>query len=220
MQVGLIVIATNKYIDFAPALLETVEKNFLKGHNVEVFLFTNQPFSGNVTIIPTEHREWPWMTLGRYHLIQQLRDYPKKDYYYYIDVDMLVLGEVGEEIFGERVAAIHGKFKKKPGNYDRNPNSLAYISEEEIPRNVIAPYYCGGFQGGSKYLDDAKELARRIDKDWSNNVIAEWHDESHWNRYLLDCPATVVLPSTYCNSKHDEKAKIAVVKKDENLLRD
>lgn len=219
MQIGLIVIATNKYIDFAPALLETVEKNFLKNHNVEVFLFTNQPFTGNVTVIPTEHREWPWMTLGRYHLIQQLNNYPKKDYYYYIDVDMLVLGEVGDEILGDRVATIHGKFKKRAGNYDRNPKSLAYISEDEIPKNVIAPYYCGGFQGGKFFLKDAKELSKRIDIDWSNNVIAEWHDESHWNRYLLDCPATVVLPSTYCNLKHDNKAKIAVVKKDAASLR-
>jgi histo-blood group ABO system transferase len=219
MQIGLIIIATNKYIDFAPALLETVEKNFLKNHNVEVFLFTNQHFTGNVTIIPTEHREWPWMTLGRYHLIQQLNNYPKKEYYYYIDVDMLVLGEVGEEIFGERVATIHGKFKKRAGNYDRNPKSLAYISEEEIPKNVIAPYYCGGFQGGSKYLEDAEELAKRIDIDFKNGVIAEWHDESHWNRYLLDFAPDVVLPSIYCNLKHDEKAKIAVVKKDAADLR-
>jgi histo-blood group ABO system transferase len=219
MQIGLIVIATNKYIDFLRPLLDSVNQNFLVNHDVEIFLFTNQSFDGNVTIIPTEHKPWPWMTLGRYHLIQQLRDYPKKDYYYYIDVDMLVLGKVEDEIFGKRVATIHGKFKKRPGNYDRNPKSLAYISEDEIPLGSIAPYYCGGFQGGSDYLDDARELAKRIDADWANGVIAEWHDESHWNRYLLDNLPDVVLPSTYCNLKHDENAKIAVVKKDISEVR-
>ena len=214
MRIGLIVIATNKYISFFPELLKSVQKNFLRHHDVEIFLFTNHLNVQGATVIPTEHREWPWMTLGRYHLIQKLNDYPKKDYYYYIDVDMLVLGEVGEEIFGNRVATIHGKFKKRAGNYDRNPSSLAYISEQEIPKNIIAPYYCGGFQGGRNYLEDSKELARRIDIDWSNNIVAEWHDESHWNRYLLDFPADKVLPSTYCNLKHDKNAKIAIVKKD------
>jgi histo-blood group ABO system transferase len=219
MQIGLLVIATNKYIEFLPNLLDSVNRNFLKNHSVEIFLFTNHSNIDGVTVIPTEHKQWPWMTLGRYHLFQKLRDYPKKDYYYYIDVDMLVLGEVGEEIFGGRVATIHGKFKKRAGNYDRNPKSLAYISEEEIPRDVIAPYYCGGFQGGSKFLDDADVLANRIDIDFKNGVIAAWHDESHWNRYLLDCSPDVVLPSIYCNLKHDEKAKIAVVKKDATEFR-
>jgi histo-blood group ABO system transferase len=219
MQIGLLVIATNKYIEFLPNLLKGVKKNFLKKHDIEVFLFTNHPNVKDVTVIQTEHKPWPWMTLGRYHLFQKLKEYSKKDYYYYIDVDMLILGEVGEEIFGERVATIHGKFKKRPGNYDRNSKSLAYISEEEISKNVIAPYFCGGFQGGSKYLDDSAELARRIDIDWSNGVIAEWHDESHWNRYLLDNPPTVVLPHTYCSTKQNENSKISIVKKNEKELR-
>jgi histo-blood group ABO system transferase len=219
MRIGLIVIATNKYINFFSDLLKTIRKNFLIDHEVEIFLFTNHDNIEGATVIPTEHKPWPWMTLGRYHLIQKLNDYPEKDYYFYIDVDMLVLGKVGNEIFGDRVATIHGKFKKRPGNYDRNPKSLAYISEHEIPRNVIAPYYCGGFQGGKLYLKDAAELARRIDTDHTNGVTAEWHDESHWNRYLLDYPPTLVLPSTYCNLKHDENAKIAVVKKDASDLR-
>ena len=218
MNVGLIVIATNKYISFVPQLLESVSKYFLKNHTVETFLFTNQFFDGNVTVIPTEHRLWPWMTLGRYHLIKQLKNYSKKDYYYYIDADMIFLDYVNEEIFGDRVAAIHGKFKKKPGNYDRNPQSLAYISEKEIPKNTLAPYYCGGFQGGKYYLDDCEELARRIDIDESNNVTALWHDESHWNRFLLDYPPTVVLSDEYCSQK-EKNAKILIVKKDLELVR-
>jgi histo-blood group ABO system transferase len=218
MNVGLIIIATQKYIEFVPRLLESIEKFFLKGHDVEIFLFTDCQFSGNVTIIPTQHKPWPWMTLGRYHLIQQLKNYPQKDFYYYIDADMALLDSVGDEIFGERVAAIHGKFKKKPGNYDRNPQSLAYISEQEISKNALAPYYCGGFQGGSNYLDDAAELARRIDIDDKNSVMAAWHDESHWNRYLLDVPPTIVLSDAYCSQK-EKNAKILIVKKNVDEVR-
>jgi histo-blood group ABO system transferase len=213
MNIGLIVIATNKYIEFVPQLVASVEKNFLKNHNVEIFLFTNQPFKGDVTVIPTEHRPWPWMTLGRYHLIQTLKEYPKKDYYYYIDADMLVIDTVGDEILGNRVAAIHGKFKKKPGNFDRNPLSLAYV-----PPEITNPYFCGGFQGGGNYLNDAKELAKRIDADYNNRIIALWHDESHWNRYCLDNPPDVILSHQYCSQK-EKDAKILIVKKDALSIR-
>jgi histo-blood group ABO system transferase len=212
-SIGLIVIATNKYIEFVPQLIASVEKNFLNNHNVEIFLFTNQKFEGNVTVIPTEHRPWPWMTLGRYHLIQTLKRYPKKDYYYYIDADMLVIDTVGDEIFGNRVAAIHGKFKKKPGNFDRNPKSLAYVSP-----TITNPYFCGGFQGGSDYLEDAEQLATRIDLDYKNGIIAAWHDESHWNRYCLDNPPDIVLSHVYCSQK-EKDAKILIVKKDTSTIR-
>jgi len=208
INIGLIVIATNKYIEFVPQLIASVEKNFLKNHNVEIFLFTNQEFEGNVTVIPTEHRLWPWMTLGRYHLIQTLKNYPKKDYYFYIDADMLVIDTVGEEIFGNRVAAVHGKFKKKPGNFDRNPLSLAYV-----PLEITNPYFCGGFQGGSNYLEDSEKLAKRIDIDYTNGIIALWHDESHWNRYCLDNPPDIILSHQYCSQK-EKDAKILIVKKD------
>jgi histo-blood group ABO system transferase len=213
MNIGLIIVATNKYIEFVPQLIASVKRNFLTNHNVEIFLFTNQKFEGNVTVISTEHREWPWMTLGRYHLIQTLKDYPKKDYYYYIDADMLVTDTVGDEILGNRVVAIHGKFKKKPGNFDRNLKSLAYVSPK-----ITNPYFCGGFQGGKLYLEDAEELAKRIDIDYNNDIIALWHDESHWNRYCLDYPPDVVLSHHYCSQK-EKDAKILIVKKDTKLVR-
>jgi histo-blood group ABO system transferase len=212
MNIGVIIIATNKYIEFVQPLLDSMKKYFLRKHNVEIFLFTDGNMSG-VTLIPTEHQPWPWMTLGRYHLITQLNQYPKKDYYYYIDADMLITDFVDEEIFGKRVCAIHGKFKKKPGNFDRNPLSCAYV-----PEHIVTPYFCGGFQGGSNYLKDAEGLAHKIDTDEKNGVMAAWHDESHWNRFLLDNPPDVILPYHYCSQK-EKDAKILIVKKDISAVR-
>jgi histo-blood group ABO system transferase len=153
------------------------------------------------------------MTLGRYHLIKKLKNYPKKDYYYYIDADMLVTDTIGDEIFGNRVAAIHGKFKKKPGNFDRNPKSLAFVPDE-----ITRPYFCGGFQGGKNYVDDAEILADRIDTDFKNGIIALWHDESHWNRYCLDFPPDTILSHRYCSQKGKD-AKILIVKKNKAEVR-
>ena len=42
----------------------------------------------------------------------------------------------------------------------------------------------------------------RIDKDLQNNIIADWHDESHLNRYLIDFPPSAILGTEYC---YDDK---------------
>jgi histo-blood group ABO system transferase len=41
-------------------------------------------------------------------------------------------------------------------------------------------------------------MREAIDDDLRRGVVAAWHDESHWNRYLVDHPADVVLPPEYC----------------------
>ena len=40
-RIALMLIATNKYIDFVKPLLESVDKWFLTDHKVDVYLFTN-----------------------------------------------------------------------------------------------------------------------------------------------------------------------------------
>lgn len=193
MKIGLIIIATQKYTSFLPNLLGDVKKHFLKNHDVEVFVFSDQEIS-NVTWIKCEHKPWPWMTLGRYSLFSDL---PKKDYYYYIDADMRIMNDIGDEIITDRLATEHFGFKGGKGTHETNPRSLAYIDEKE---DYV---YCwGAFQGGAKFLEDAKQLNSFIMKDFENNIIAKWHDESHWNRYLINNPPTVRLPYTYsCNQK-------------------
>ena len=44
----------------------------------------------------------------------------------------------------------------------------------------------------------AEVIAERVTKDLEKGVIAEWHDESHLNRYLIDNPADVTLSPNYC----------------------
>jgi histo-blood group ABO system transferase len=209
MNIGLIIIATNKYRQFLPDLLNDVNKYFLVGHNIEIFVYSDQQVN-NVTWIQCEHKPWPWMTLGRYALFSNL---PKKDFYFYIDADMRILNPIGDEILTHRLAAEHFGFKGKKGTHEDNPNSLAYISPEED-----YTYCWGAFQGGASYLEDAKILNERIMQDYENGIIAKWHDESHWNKFLIDYPPTVRLPYKYsCNTKrYDSNAKLFVRPKDDS----
>ena len=61
-------------------------------------------------------------------------------------------------------------------------------------------YYAGGFNGGKPkhFLKMSKTIVNNIEKDFENNLIAVWHDESHMNRYLLNNPPTVELTPSYC----------------------
>tara|TARA_R110002051_G_scaffold317859_1_gene399512 strand:+ start:1899 stop:2783 length:885 start_codon:yes stop_codon:yes gene_type:complete len=85
------------------------------------------------------------------------------------------------------------EFKKSC--FEPNLKSLAYIPPEKQTK-----YWCGAIQGGSseKYLEVIKILDRNIDEDLGQNIVAVYHDETHWNRYLLQNPPDITLPFWYC----------------------
>lgn len=200
MNVGLLIICTNKYIRFLTPLIESADKFFLKNQSVTYFIFTDKEVeletNRNLVVIPTEHKEWPWMTLGRYKLFSDNSDkLSEMDYLFYCDVDMLFVDVVGNEILGERVGTIHPGFLGGRGTPETNPKSLACVFLYER-----ISYFAGGFNGGSskEYLLMSKRLSKNIELDYQNGIIAIWHDESHLNRYFINNKPTVILEPSYC----------------------
>jgi hypothetical protein len=205
MKIGLLIIATNKYTQFLQPLIEGADNFFLKDHEVNYFVFTNQELnissSRNIVKVHTEHKEWPWMTLGRYRIFTDSRDIlSEMDYLFYCDADMKFVGYAGNEILGTRVGTIHPGFFHNPHlsnvALEKRPESLAYL-----PPNTIRHYYAGGFNGGTseEFLKMSNIIANNIDIDLNNhNIIAEWHDESHMNKYFFENRPTLELPSSYC----------------------
>jgi histo-blood group ABO system transferase len=218
-KVGLLIIATNKYIQFLKLLIESADKYFLPNQDVTYFIFTNQSFQSEtareVIRVETEHRDWPWMTLGRYKIFSDNSEmFPKMDYLYYCDADMRFEGEVGDEILGNLVATQHHGYYMQRGTPETNPISLACVhSNEEMQ------YFAGGFNGGTsvEYLKMSKKISNNIDIDYSNGIIAIWHDESHMNRYFIDNKPTKILNPSYCfyeqsNDKRFQRKLIALQK--------
>lgn len=200
-NIGLLIIATNKYIDFLEPLLKSTDQFFLKNQNVTYFIFTNKDISflkneRNIVKVEVEHKNWPWMTLGRYKIFCDNKDLlSKMDYLYYCDVDMKFVDEVSDEILHERVATQHPCWYETRGTPENNPNSLACVHPHENMQ-----YFAGGFNGGTseEFLKMSNILSNNIDIDYKNNVVAIWHDESHLNRYFIDNSPTKILSPSYC----------------------
>lgn len=149
---------------------------------------------------------FPYATLYRYKIFLRYSEYLKKfSHLYYMDVDMGIVDEIGDEFLVDGLLAV-----QHPGTYttnrwgspNTNPKSTAYIPQEFQKR-----YFCGGVQGGSvhKYLEACKTLAENISTDEKNNVMAEWHDETHWNKYVNEHPKIVTeLSPSYCMPESEE----------------
>jgi histo-blood group ABO system transferase len=200
MNIALCLIATGKYYSFLAPCIASVRRHFCLGDAVQIHAFSEEEFQGpGITWWKAPHRPWPGPTLYRYHTMLTARaELLKADYVFYLDVDSVFAAAVGSEICGELTATLHPGFSGKPRSsytYENRPESQAGVLPHEGTH-----YYCGAFQGGraANWIAAMEEMASRIDEDAQRGITALWHDESHWNRYLIDHPPEVILPPTYC----------------------
>ena len=204
MKVGLLIIATNKYTQFLTPLVKSADEHFLPNQEVTYFIFTNKEIvletSRNYKVIYVEHKEWPWMTLGRYKIFSDNSEIlSSMDYLYYCDADMRFESLVGNEILDDLVATQHHGYYNMRGTPETNPLSTACVYPNEGMQ-----YFAGGFNGGTsyEYLKMSKHISRNIETDLSRGIIAIWHDESHLNRYMIDNKPTKILNPSYCFYEH------------------
>jgi len=208
MNIGILTIATGKYKKFIVPLYKSIIQNFLKNRSKTFILFTDNPeeiekdvkdLGVKFMIFQIERKGFPGDTLLRYHHFsgakQSLKDLGLAcpQVLYYFDADMIVENEVGDEVLptGKKtlVVTAHPGYYARPGHNplgtpETNEKSTAYI-----PQNRWRPcYWAGGFNGGffDDFMSMSFEIASRIDKDLSNNIIAMWHDESHLNAYVSE----------------------------------
>lgn len=204
-EVALLIVATNKYVQFLEQLLDSADKFFLKECEVTFHVFTdrtldafdvvkNKRYFERVKIHKVEHKPFPFPTLHRFHFFQANRDYLQADHFFYVDVDARFCAPITDEILGERVGVQHCGYVGERGTYETNPNSLSYVAPNEGKT-----YFGGGFWGFSESefwwtVDNAVDM---IDADAQNGIVPVWHDESVLNRLMIDNPPDVVLSPSY-----------------------
>lgn len=203
MRIGLLLIATGRYDIFLQPLIDSVDKYFFRHDSITIYLFTDKlpklMYSDRISIdlIHTPHKPFPYSTLYRYKYFTQAAEKIDCDSLFYSDVDMKFVGEVGREILGDIVCVQHpGFYKGGWGSEGCSKMSLAYL-----PPEMRNGYKAGGFQGGKtdRYLEASEVIASRIKLDEEIGVMAQWHDETHWNWFLqMKAKNIKVLDPSYC----------------------
>ncbi len=178
------------YERYAAALFESAEGLFTPTESVEHLTLPARP-------------GWPDATLYRYHVILEQQDHLDHDYLFLVDADMRFEAAVGPEILSPLTATRHPGFvtaERRELPYERRPRSAACV-----PTNRGSVYYAGGFVGGRRdlFLELARTIAVAIDRDDEAELVAQWHDESHLNRALIDSPPFLSLTPSYCYPDDD-----------------
>jgi histo-blood group ABO system transferase len=225
-KIALCVFATGKYMEFLDGLVKSVRKHFNPSMPVDIVTFTDTkpaPELSNIAFkIP--HLKWPYGTLLRYRFIRDATDVLSNySYVYMCDADMRFVDNVGQEVVGKLVGAVHRGHMNKSAN--DLPNTSNKKSTAYITKRIRPVYYAGGFQGGAgnKYLAACTAMANNIARDEQHGIMADWHDESHWNAYLARHITTVDLGPPYCWGEPDgcpPGTKILALAKNHDEYRD
>jgi hypothetical protein len=199
---GVIVIATGNYINFLPNFIKSCRLNLNYPGDVNFYIFTDKNnlnnFGGeSMKFFEYNFLEWPMPTLMRYEgILSQKEILSQENHLIYIDVDMKVNSSCSELFNYELFAVRHPRHKiSKKNPFERNLNSMAYIDDRRY-----STYVCGGVQGGKSetYLKAIQNVNVKIHEDLKNSLIAKWHDESYWNKYVYENVGIKIFPSEYC----------------------
>ena len=205
-MIGILYICTGKYDIFWKDFYLSAERFFLPGQEKRYFVFTDAAeiyaeSDIKVKKLYQAQQKWPYSTLLRYEMFAAIKsDLKKFDYIFFLNANILFLEKVFEQILpglenDGLVAVNHPYFWNQPADklsYERDMRSCAAVKFGDGKH-----YFLGGINGGESgaYLKLIETLKRNISKDLKNGIIALWHDESHFNHYLIDKNPMVLNPS-------------------------
>ncbi|MFA7314322.1 MAG: family 6 glucosyltransferase [Candidatus Magasanikbacteria bacterium] len=196
MKIGILYICTGKYNLFWKDFYLSCEKYFISDAEKHYFVFTDsesiefESENSRIHRVPQENLGWPGNTLRRYEMFLKLKETLKSfDFLFFFNANLQFLEKIIADEFvpvGQEklVACLH------PGYYDKKVDSFTYErnsrSSAFIPKGQGAYYFAGGINGGRSkdFIESMEVMSNNIKKDFSNNITAVWHDESHWNCYL------------------------------------
>ena len=198
MKVIICFIGTGKYLNFLPQYYENISKYFLPNCKKTFLVFTDGEgdFPEDVITYQHEHFEWPYITLKRFEIIKRAqKEIEQNDWFVFIDADALVVDSITEEEFFDNTKSYFGvhhpcHFLKMPphdkpfGAFETNKNSTASVNKDDD----LSVYFQGCLWGGKvpNIITLIEELDNRINIDLKNDIIAEWHDESHLNKFFIE----------------------------------
>jgi len=197
-KIGILYICTGEYSIFWHNFYESTNQYLLTSYQKHFFVFTDDisiKSNKNVTIIYKQCKGFPLDSLYRYQYFLENKELLlQQDYIFFFNANIQFIQEVGSEILPNiqthngLVAVLHAGYVNKNSfffPFERNINSKAYIP---FKINRHYKYYLGGINGGSstEFLKLAESINNWIISDSKNGIVAVFHDESHFNKYIQD----------------------------------
>ncbi len=240
-RIGIFLIATGNYIQYFENLLKSIEEHFLLDYPKVYIISTDQiEYAENICnkynvkykIDFIYKKGFPLDTLYRYKYLLNhgIEIELLCDVIYYLDIDMKILENIGNEILptpnNPYIGTKHPGFaysSNKNGSPETRKEITAYIDQSEYKECYIA----GGFNGGYTYYfrKMAETIHNRITIDKSKDLIAIWHDESQLNKFFIDnYEKFKILSPDYCYPENYHEnipgtPKILALDKDHHKVR-
>lgn len=222
-RVAVLIAATQRYTALVPPIMASIDRFFLKDCAVEVIVLTDLPERVPARTLLIEHRPWPWVAMHKFHFIcQYAAQLAEFDYVFMCDADMRVVAPVGREILGDLVGTQHAYLYDRPPQeftYERDPESTAYIAPGEGRVYLQTAFFGGRYEPLLAMATDRRDA---IEADYAKGLVAVWHDESHFNRYVYDHPSTLILSPSYVYPEGKDmpfEPKILALDKDHAVIR-
>ncbi|XP_034729555.1 N-acetyllactosaminide alpha-1,3-galactosyltransferase-like [Etheostoma cragini] len=204
--VALTVFAVGRYFAYLKTFLTSAERHFMLGLKVTYYVFTDQPekippvnlgpLRSLKVVLVKKYSTWHDVSMMRMKTISDTIESEIRhhcNYVFCFHVDQQFKGRFGSEALGDSVALLHAGFFKTPKEgctYDRNPKSTAFMRNGDYYYNAAV---FGGLWENVQNLADCCFLD--VMKDKLNDVEAQWHDESHLNKYFwLHKPSRLLSP--------------------------
>lgn len=209
IKIGILYICTGKYNIFWRDFFISMEKYFITDSEKHYFVFTDslsvyfENENPRIHRIYQENLGWPFNTLMRFHIFLGAENkFINMDYLFFFNANLIILNTITGDDFlpiltNNLLAVIHPGFFNKKRNkfpYEKNKRSTSYIK-----KNQGEYYFAGGLNGGktTNFIEAMKVIRYNTDIDNKNKIIAKWHDESHWNKYLIDRSGIKILQPAY-----------------------
>jgi hypothetical protein len=210
MRIAILYVALGRYELFWPEFAASSRRYFCPNADRHWYVFTDSAAirsASDLTVLRQDFLGWPFSSLYRYHMFRRVRDaIAGSDRVVFFNANAAMLSPITpDEFFGED-AAIELVAGRHPGCHQ--PSGFVYPYEGRSESSAYVDHGTDYFQGcinagrGDAFAKMVDDLSAAIDHDLERGLVARWHDESHWNRYVLERqsarPASVhVLESNF-----------------------